>query len=236
METQSYSIILQEEADEHEACPFQRDCENCFKSLCIRVVSVADFPTIYGDFKIIAFTNNKDDKDHIMVVKGNVVEKENILTRLHSSCLTGDVLGSMRCDCGPQIHKALTMIEEEGTGILIYMQQEGRGIGLTNKIKAYMLQDQGADTYEANVYLGFKPDERHYELSAAMLSKLKVKSIRLLTNNPEKIKELESYGVKVTERVPLEIPPNIHNIDYLKTKKTRFGHLLSIKRIQERIL
>ena len=230
MPPESYSIILQEDADEHAQCPFNWDCENCFKSLCIRVVSVADFPTIYGDFNIIAFTNNKDKKDHIMVVKGDVIEKEEILTRLHSSCLTGDVLGSMRCDCGPQIHKALTLIEEEEIGILLYMQQEGRGIGLTNKIKAYMLQDQGADTYEANVYLGFEPDARHYELSAAMLSKLKVKSIRLLTNNPEKIKELEGYGVKVTERVPLEILPNEHNIDYLKTKKSRFGHLLTIQR------
>jgi GTP cyclohydrolase II len=225
----SYKVIMEKDAEEHSTCPFVWDCENCFKSLCLRVVSVADFPSKYGYFQIIAFTNNKDKKDHISIVKGDIVHAENILTRLHSSCVTGDVLGSLRCDCGPQLIKSLLLLEKEKLGVLLYMQQEGRGIGLKNKIKAYMLQDLGSDTYDANLILGFKPDERQYELAAAMLRKLDVKSIKLLTNNTRKVKELESYGVIVKERIPLEITPNKYNQSYLQTKKKRFGHLLSLK-------
>ena len=195
----------------------------------MRIVAVADFPTANGQFRIIGFTNNKDKKDHIAVVKGDVANKQDVLARLHSSCLTGDVLSSLRCDCGPQLRKSLSIIEEEGTGVLLYMQQEGRGIGLTNKLKAYMLQDAGSDTYDANVDLGFAPDERQYELAAAMLSKLKVRNIRLLTNNPHNTKELQKYGVEIEERVSLEIPPNQYNRAYLETKRARFGHLLSLK-------
>jgi GTP cyclohydrolase II len=225
---ESFKNIIEIETKEHSSCPFKWDCDNCYKSLCLQVVGVADFPTKYGNFEIIAFTNNKDKKDHIAIVKGDIIHGDNILTRLHSSCLTGDVLGSLRCDCGPQLHKSLSLIEKERLGIILYMQQEGRGIGLKNKIKAYMLQDLGSDTYDANLILGFKPDERQYELAAAMLRKLDVKSIRLLTNNPNKIRELERFGVKVEKRVSLEISPNKYNKTYLKTKKTRFNHILSL--------
>jgi len=227
---ESYKKMVAADTEEHGSCPFEWDCDSCFKSLCLRVVGVADFPTEHGRFAIIAFTNNKDKKDHTAIVKGDVVHGESVLTRLHSSCLTGDVLGSLRCDCGPQLRRALYLIEKEKLGILLYMQQEGRGIGLTNKIRAYMLQDLGSDTYDANLTLGFKPDERQYELAAAMLRKLDVKSIRLMTNNPSKMRELERFGVKVDKRVPLEIPPNRYNQSYLQTKKNRFNHILSLSR------
>jgi 3,4-dihydroxy 2-butanone 4-phosphate synthase/GTP cyclohydrolase II len=194
----------------------------------MRIVGIADFPTVYGHFKILTFINNKDKKDHVMVVKGDVFNKENTLIRLHSSCLTGDVLGSLRCDCGAQLHKSLSIIETEGLGAVLYMQQEGRGIGLSNKIKAYMLQDQGFDTYDANVFLGYRPDERQYEIAAAMLKKLELTNIRLLTNNPNKIKELKRYGITIKKRISLESPPNEYNHLYLMTKKERLGHLLSI--------
>lgn len=192
------------------------------------MVAVADLPSLYGSFKILGFANNKDHRDHIAVVKGDVFEKENVLTRLHSSCLTGDALGSMRCDCGPQLHTALHMMEKEGLALLLYMQQEGRGIGLVNKIKAYQLQDTGFDTYDANLHLGFEPDERDYEVSAAMIDKLGVKSVILLTNNPDKMKQLTAYGVEITERVPLELPTHEHDREYMETKKERFGHQLDI--------
>ncbi len=221
--------MMKQDTEEYNTCPLNWDCEKCDKSLCLRIVAVADFPTVHGHFKIVGFINNKDKKDHIMVVKGNVAGRENILTRPHSSCVTGDALGSLQCDCGPQLAKSLTRIDKEGCGLLLYMQQEGRGIGLTNKIRAYMLEDLGEDTYDANVDLGFKPDERSYELAAAMLKRFDVRSIRLLTNNPGKITELERYGVKVSQRVPLEINPNKYNRNYLKTKKTRFGHLPSLQ-------
>jgi GTP cyclohydrolase II len=195
----------------------------------LRIVALADFPTQHGHFNILGYLNNKDKKDHIMVVKGNVVHGEDVLTRLHSSCVTGDALGSLRCDCGPQLAKALNKLEKAGRGILLYMQQEGRGIGLTNKIITYMLQDLGADTYDANVDLGFKADERDYEVAAAMLKSLDVRSIRLLTNNPEKIVQLRRFGVGVKERVPLETRPTKYNRSYLETKKTRFGHILSLR-------
>ncbi len=224
---------MEKDAEEHKDCPFKWNCKDCVKSLCLRVIGVADFPTCFGHFAIIAFYNNKDKKDHIIIVKGNVVRKRNVLTRLHSSCLTGDVLGSLRCDCGPQLHNALTLIEEEKMGILLYMQQEGRGIGLANKIRAYMIQDHGSDTYDANVYLGFEPDERRYEIAAAMLRKLEVRDIRLLTNNPKKIEELRKYGVMISQRVSLETSPNNYNRLYLMTKKTRFGHLLSIDSLSD---
>ena len=220
--------------EEYKSCSFKWDCEKCDKSLCLRIVAIARFPTRYGHFTIIGFLNNKDQKDHVVVVKGNVIQRESVLTRLHSSCVTGDVLGSLRCDCGPQLHKSLQMIEKEGMGLLLYMQQEGRGIGLINKIRAYMLKDSGSDTYESNIDLGFKPDERQYELAAAMLSKLGVKSIRLLTNNPEKIRELESFGVVIKKRIPLETRPSRYNRCYLQTKKERFGHLLSLESLSEK--
>ena len=195
------------------------------------MMAVADFPSVFGQFKLVGFVNNKDGKDHTAVVKGNVVDREGVLTRIHSSCLTGDALGSLRCDCGPQLEAALMMIEEKGTGVLIYMQQEGRGIGLTNKIRAYQLQDEGLDTYDANVHLGFQPDERDYELSAAMIQKLGVRSVLLLTNNPEKVSGIEKFNIHVTEQVPLELPANVHNRRYLETKRDRFGHDINVESI-----
>lgn len=177
---------------------------------------------MYGDFKILGFANNKDQKDHIAIVK------ENVLTRLHSSCLTGDAVGSLRCDCGPQLHTALAMIENAGSGVLLYMQQEGREIGLVNKIRAYQLQDAGFDTWDANLHLGFEPDERDYEVSAAMIKKLGIKSIRLLTNNPDKLEQLKRFNIKIVERIPLEIPVQEHNKRYMKTKKERFRHKLDL--------
>ena len=228
MTESSYREIMNRLDEEYHSCKFKWDCGNCDKTLCLRIIAIADFPTKYGHFTVIGFLNNKDRKDHIVVAKGDVVQGESVVTRLHSSCVTGDVLGSLRCDCGPQLRKSLQMIEKEGLGLLLYMQQEGRGIGLTNKIRAYMLQDAGSDTYEANIDLGFKPDERQYELAAAMLSELGVRSIRLLTNNPDKIRELESFGVAIKERIPLETRPNKYNRAYLQAKKNRFGHLFRL--------
>ena len=207
--------------------PQSLDCKTCNKSICVSLVSVADFPSEYGQFKILAFVNSRDNKEHIMVVKGDIEDGENILTRIHSKCLTGDSLGSRRCDCGPQLHTSLQLIEKEGRGILLYHQEEGRGIGLVNKLRAYALQDYGVDTLDANVLLGFKPDERNYEIPAEMLKKIGVKSVRLLTNNPEKM-VIGDYGIEITERVPLEIPPHQYDVKYLKTKQEKFGHYLHI--------
>lgn len=222
MTEQTYMDLLERDIQEYKACEFQWDCENCTKNLCISLVGVADLPSLYGDFKILGFANNKDQKDHIAIVK------ENVLTRLHSSCLTGDAVGSLRCDCGPQLHTALAMIENAGSGVLLYMQQEGRGIGLVNKIRAYQLQDAGFDTWDANLHLGFEPDERDYEVSAAMIKKLGIKSIRLLTNNPDKLEQLKRFNIKIVERIPLEIPVQEHNKRYMKTKKERFRHKLDL--------
>ncbi len=228
--SESYYELREGDIDEYKACQFGWDCENCSKNLCINLVAVADLPSLYGTFKILGFANNKDHKDHIALVKGDVFDQEEVLTRLHSSCLTGDALGSRRCDCGPQLHTAMRRMEEEGLALLLYMQQEGRGIGLVNKIKAYQLQDAGYDTYDANLHLGFEPDERDYEISAAMLKKLGVKSVRLLTNNPDKIKQLRAYGVEVTDRVPLELPTHDQDREYMTTKKERFGHNLTLEK------
>jgi 3,4-dihydroxy 2-butanone 4-phosphate synthase/GTP cyclohydrolase II len=224
----SYDEVLKRDVEEYQSCEFDWNCEKCYKSLCLRIVALANFPSKYGSFKIVAFENNKDGKDHIMVIKGNVESAENVLTRVHSSCVTGDVLGSLRCDCGDQLKEALRMIEQEGQGVLLYMQQEGRGIGLTNKIKAYMYQDKGIDTYDANLLLGFPPDQRTYELAAAMLKKFRIASVRLMTNNPQKIRDLEEFGVKIKARIPIEISPNKFNRFYLETKKEKFEHILSL--------
>lgn len=225
----SYDLIMKRDTEEYNSCFFKWDCAHCDRNLCIRIVALADLPSKYGFFKIIGIENNKDGKDHIMIVKGDIAGGDNILTRLHSSCLTGDALGSLRCDCGDQLRNSLFMMEKEGQGVLLYMQQEGRDIGLTNKIRTYMVQDKGMDTVDANTYLGFGPDERQYELAAAMLKKLEVRSVRLLTNNPHKIEELEKFGVLIKERISLEITPNKFNLVYLQTKKERFGHLLSLE-------
>ncbi len=194
-----------------------------------KLVSIAaetKLPTKFGEFRIIVFKNEVDHKEHLMIVKGDVRGKSDVLMRIHSECLTGDVFGSHRCDCGEQLENALRCIEEQGEGIVIYMRQEGRGIGLTNKIKAYTLQDEGYDTVEANVKLGFPPDMREYSLAAQMLRELDVKSVKLLTNNPEKKEDLERWGITVSKRVPIVIKANSINAKYLNTKKEKMRHML----------
>ena len=186
----------------------------------------ANLPTKYGDFKIIAYRDLISDIVHIALVKGKVNGQKNVLVRVHSECLTGDVFGSKRCDCGEQVNSALKMIEEEEEGVFLYMKQEGRGIGLLNKIKAYRLQEKGFDTVEANEELGFPPDLRDYGIGAQILVDLGLSSIRLLTNNPKKVVGLEGYNLYITERIPIEICPNKLNREYLKTKKDKLGHLL----------
>jgi 3,4-dihydroxy 2-butanone 4-phosphate synthase/GTP cyclohydrolase II len=198
------------------------------KESLVKRVAEEVFPTIHGGlYKAIVYRNDVDQSEHMALVKGDLTGAEDVLVRLHSECLTGDVFGSERCDCGDQIRQSLRLIDQEGKGILIYMHQEGRGIGLTNKIKAYALQDQGRDTVEANLELGFKEDLRDYGIGAQILRDLGVQKLRLLTNNPRKITGLEGYGLKVTQRVPLEIPPREANIRYLRTKQKKLGHIFS---------
>lgn len=183
-------------------------------------------PTEYGEFRAIGFTNLLDDKEHVALVKGTIDPEEPVLVRVHSECLTGDVFGSHRCDCGPQLHAALHQIQEAGSGVLLYMRQEGRGIGLLNKMKAYKLQEEGLDTVEANEKLGFAPDLRNYGIGAQILKELGIKKMRLLTNNPRKITGLKGYDLEVVERVAIQMPSTKDNENYLKTKQSKLGHLL----------
>ncbi len=199
------------------------------KERLVRRVAEAKIPTKYGGlFTAIAYENDVDPYHHLALVKGEIRPEDEVLVRVHSQCLTGDVFGSKRCDCEEQLHTAMAMVEREGKGVIVYMRQEGRGIGLVNKLKAYCLQDMGKDTVEANEALGFKPDMRDYGIGAQILVDLGLHKIRLMTNNPRKIKGLEGYGIKVVERVPIEIKPSQENIEYLKTKARKMGHLLSI--------
>ena len=198
------------------------------KESLIEVGNRVDLPTRYGHFQLIPFRQKSNGLEHMALIKGEWKEDEPVLVRVHSSCATGDILGSMRCDCGEQLHRSLEMIEKEGKGVLIYMQQEGRGIGLMNKIAAYKLQEEGLDTVEANVHLGFKPDERDYGCGAQMLRLLGIHKMRLMTNNPTKRVGLEAYGLEIVENVPIEITPNEYDYRYLKTKQERMGHELHL--------
>ena len=220
--------IMAQDIDSLRKCPSGLACSECSEGLCVKLVSVADFPSQYGHFRIIGFVNNKDGKDHIVILKGDIGDGHEMLVRIHSACLTGDSLGSLRCDCGPQLHHALQRIEAEGRGLVLYHQEEGRGIGLVNKLRAYALQDKGFDTWDANIALGFGADERDYRIPAEMLRKLGVKSVRLMTNNPEKVHDIAKHGIEVRERVQHELPPHSHDHVYLQTKKERFGHFLHL--------
>jgi 3,4-dihydroxy 2-butanone 4-phosphate synthase/GTP cyclohydrolase II len=189
-----------------------------------------DLPTEYGHFHLIPFLQKSNGFEHMALIKGTWAEDEPILVRVHSSCATGDILGSMRCDCGEQLHKAMQMVEKEGKGVIVYLNQEGRGIGLMNKIKAYKLQEEGLDTVDANIHLGFDPDERDYGVGAQILRALGIHKMRLMTNNPVKRIGLEAYGLQVVENVPIETTPNPYNERYLLTKKERMGHNLHINK------
>lgn len=195
------------------------------ESLIERNIAV-DLPTVFGDFKLYAFKQKLNGQEHLALVKGTWEKDEPVLVRVHSSCVTGDIFGSCRCDCGPQLHKAMQMIEEAGKGVIVYMNQEGRGIGLFNKLKAYQLQEQGLDTVDANLKLGFKMDERDYGIGAQILRELGVSKMKLMSNNPRKRSGLIGYGLEITDTVPIIIPANKHNQKYLDTKKNKMGHLL----------
>jgi GTP cyclohydrolase II len=193
---------------------------------CVRIVAIADLPTRFGEFQVVAFKSPNDPKEHAALVHGNIVGREDVPVRLHSECLTGDAFGSLRCDCRDQLEMALKEISQGDAGLVLYLRQEGRGIGFANKIKAYQLQEIGFDTIQANEVLGFRADERDYEVAAHMLHSLDVRSIRLMSNNPEKIADLREHGIQVQGRIPLIVPPNPHNRRYLETKRLKAGHLL----------
>lgn len=211
--------ILKEEAD--------HDCAGVGeKKICVRIVAIADLPSRFGRFQVVGFWNNRDGRDHVAILHGNPMGREEVPVRVHSECLTGDALGSLRCDCRDQLEVALRAVAAHEFGLVLYLRQEGRGIGLLNKLRAYGLQDRGLDTVEANLALGFRDDEREYSIAAHMLHSLKVRSIRLLTNNPKKVEELARFGVTIAGRQPHVIPPNEHNRFYLETKRDKSGHHL----------
>ncbi len=215
--------LLLEENNNHECKGVGKD------GVCVHIEAIAELPSRFGDFHIVAFSNNQDDKEHVAIIKGEVFDAEDVPVRLHSECLTGDVIGSLRCDCRDQLEAALKMIGQMDKGILLYLRQEGRGIGLINKIRAYNLQDQGLDTVEANLALGFRDDERDYAVAAHMLTSMKVNSIKLITNNPKKMKQLKELGINVVDRIPHIMEPNEHNRFYLETKAAKSGHMIDFR-------
>jgi GTP cyclohydrolase II len=222
MTTLTHEVI--EDLIEENCC---HECEGVGKdNICVRIEAVAELPTRFGDFHIVAFWNNRDAKEHVAIIKGDIIGGEDVPVRMHSECLTGDVMGSLRCDCRDQLEAALKMIGQLDKGIVLYLRQEGRGIGLINKIRAYSLQDMGLDTVEANLALGFRDDERDYAVAAHMLKSLKVNSINLITNNPNKVDQLTQYGINVTDRIPHIMETNEHNRFYLETKAAKSGHFI----------
>lgn len=198
----------------------------------IQRAAAAPIPTEFGTFQLVLYTNSHDDKEHLAMVMGNVAHQEAVLTRIHSECFTGDVLGSLRCDCGEQLKRAMQAIALEGAGVIVYMRQEGRGIGLRDKLRAYNLQDAGYDTVQANEMLGHAADERDYTIAALILRDLAVPSVRLMTNNPSKLDALRALGIRVTERVPLQPTVHAHNLNYLDTKARRMSHWLELENIE----
>jgi GTP cyclohydrolase II len=214
--------LLLEQDPEHNCPGLGKD------NICVRLVAMAELPTRFGDFHIVAFENNRDGKEHVAITKGDIIGASDVPVRLHSECLTGDAIGSLRCDCRDQLEAALTAIGQMERGIVLYLRQEGRGIGLINKVRAYSLQDEGLDTVEANLALGFR-DERDYAVAAHMLMSLKVESIQLMTNNPRKIAQLTQYGIQVNDRIPHIMQPNDHNKFYLETKAAKSGHLIDFQ-------
>lgn len=212
----------------------EHDCSGD-DGVCVRIVAIANLPTRLGEFQVVAFDSPSDGKAHAALVRGNPLGRERVAVRIHSECLTGDAFGSLRCDCREQLEIALREIGQREVGIILYLRQEGRGIGFANKIRAYQLQEAGLDTIEANLALGFLPDERDYEVAAHMLESLNVRSIELMSNNPDKIADLRAHGVVVEGRIPIEVPPNPFNRRYLETKRVRAGHLLGDRRTVEQL-
>jgi len=212
--------------NEHHECPGAPE-------ICVRLRAAAELPTRFGDYQVVAFWNNFDKKEHAAFVHGNVVDGERVPVRIHSECLTGDAIGSLRCDCRDQLIESLEAIGRMENGIVIYLRQEGRGIGFTNKIRAYQLQDAGYDTVQANELLGFRPDERDYGVAAHILASLHVRSIEILTNNPAKVADLERHGVQIVGRIPVTVPSNPYNRPYLETKRRKMGHLLDLEQADD---
>jgi GTP cyclohydrolase II len=221
-EIKTLDDLVARDAD-HDCAGIGRD------RVCVKVAAVAELPSRFGEFRLVAFWNDRDAKEHVAMVHGDVLNADDVPTRLHSECLTGDALGSLRCDCRDQLEVALRELASRPCGLLLYLRQEGRGIGLINKTRAYALQDTGMDTVEANRALGFRDDERDYAIAAHMIKSLTVRSVCLMTNNPSKIEQLTRYGVEVSDRIPHVIPPNEHNRFYLETKARRSGHWIDFQ-------
>jgi GTP cyclohydrolase II len=212
---------LLDESREHK-CPDGTE-------VCVQVCAIADLPTRFGDYQVAAFWSPSDGKEHAAFIHGDIVEHEEVPVRLHSECLTGDAIGSLRCDCRDQLLESLERIGKMDSGIVLYLRQEGRGIGFVNKIRAYQLQDSGYDTVQANEALGFRADERDYAIAAHMLWALRVKSIKIMTNNPDKMNDLRAHGVEIVGRIPVVVPPNDHDLAYMRTKQAKLGHILGLE-------